>query len=1303
MEWTGERISELAPRTAGACILNGQLITRDSEHWTSIPPNGGSLIFIESHGDPASIGVAVLAASAYITTHSLVAAAIVGAIGFLASKFLAPSMAGLNQMSKGRESSRTYGFDAIQNGMTNGATIPVVYGTHKVGGQIVQAYRSEGANRSQELRMLIALSEGPLESIGVLTDGSSQYTTAQDNLTGNNCPVGMTINGVEASTYKDIKVSLRMGGQDTTDSGAQRPIPGFEQCVTEYSQAFRLATDKATGNTGIVFSWKTRAKVNAVEANIAFPDGLFITNETGDTNKMTVKVRMEIWNEAGTTRKQSRIFEIKEAKRGTPVYWTCRIEGLSPAIYTVKISRYSPNPETYLKKSTSVRIDKMDLIGINEIVNAQLAYPGVALLSLQVRANDQLSGQTPTVLAMVKGKKVAHRYYDIVSMDIGIKGVWVRTPNYDPARYPTGEMFVIAENSDSATNNIYTIASTQASGTDTLVVLNEALPATAVASGYGALYDWTQSPAYIAQDILTNKRYGLGGHVAVADIDQSSLEEFRAFCAESIPKYTSSPSNETRFLFDGVFDAAAAGWESLLQVCATARCVPVKLGNRIKFKLERQKTMTQVFTVADMKKGSLNITYVNPEERKNVIELSFLNASKNFEQDQVTESAEGLDENSMSVRKDPVTMYGVTRDTQARRQAAYLLRSEQYTMKLISFESGLDAIGCEVGDVIGISHDVPEWGASGRIASLEAGTDAILLDRAHYYEGNVIYSILEVDNDAESDDGSHISIRDFVYASPGFTAYLPLTPAFGTSGAIGRQYVIGRKFSLLQKAIVTKIGSATNGLFRKIESLQYVSEVYTDDADPLSDVVFNSASYPIIGVNRSSDAGDDYWLVKGNQVTRFNVAGAKMLVSSNDEASNGSYTIASAALSGSDTRIYVNAAVRSIPSTANTEGYLDLDNPVTNLAVTETLPSAADGISDLTISWTGIATATQYEVWYQPAGSGGGWISAGDPVAHPATSMALKLDYPFGATVDVAVQTVIATAGYKNPLPATRPPLAGDAPNVEYTIKRIDGGKTEGVIPANIAGLQWNAQDATTYTLQWTAITGAYYSVHLGNFNGGLILKNRASGNSLSGIKVNRITRYFYVAAYKDGFFSSKPMRTYPTVGGPAGYTTATVPETDCNFADENAELTNCDVRLWRRNPLGIALEQADAAAEMEFLSQVFDCGSQAYTHVSLHAVVAAAYLGSANSHDVYGSMKHIGPYGYHVDNYLTWTLTLETSNNNEDWAAAGYGTTALLNSNVIVNRRYFRVRFKGSVNLILKVRYASIILERLVIALYRQ
>lgn len=98
---------------------------------------------------------------------AVISAVVSAGIGFLISLLLGPRTP--PNTGGGQDGgSATYNWTGIRNTTVNGTPIPVTYGEHRVGGQIIALYRRNASAASTDinLHMVISLGYGPLQAIG---------------------------------------------------------------------------------------------------------------------------------------------------------------------------------------------------------------------------------------------------------------------------------------------------------------------------------------------------------------------------------------------------------------------------------------------------------------------------------------------------------------------------------------------------------------------------------------------------------------------------------------------------------------------------------------------------------------------------------------------------------------------------------------------------------------------------------------------------------------------------------------------------------------------------------------------------------------------------------------------------------------------------------------------------------------------------------------------------------------------------------------------------------------------------------
>mgnify|MGYP001164758926 CR=1 FL=1 len=158
------------------------------------------------------------------------------------------------------------------------------------------------------------------------------------------------------------------------------------------------------------------------------------------------------------------------------------------------------------------------------------------------------------------------------------------------------------------------------------------------------------------------------------------------------------------------------------------------------------------------------------------------------------------------------------------REARYFLHFSKYVDRAISFKAGIDAIACQVGDIIDFAHDVPQWGFSGRVVSAASATQ-ITLDRPVTIEAGKTYS-LKIKHSDDTIESKTVT------NGAGSTNVITVASAFSFTPSAYDIYSIG------ETAIVTKPFRIMS-LQREPESevsitaVEYNGTIYDDSVPPL--------------------------------------------------------------------------------------------------------------------------------------------------------------------------------------------------------------------------------------------------------------------------------------------------------------------------------------------------------------------------------------------------------------------------------------------------------------------------------------
>lgn len=283
-------------------IVSPEVLGGDSGAWFQIAL-GVVLIAIAWWNPVGWIGAGALFTQATATSVMLMGAAL--ALGGISSLLFKPDMPTLDFRGSGK--SQTYNWSGIKTMAQEDTPIPVVYGTHKVGGNLISLF-TERYGEDDQLYMLIALSEGEIDGI-CLQDNYASVCTTSDPTSAMYRTPAIELDDQPISDYNYVNWWYRKGVNATDitktqyDPSSQNRIPGFDGSKTQFDDGRDITS------TGVVYT--TTKEVDRAILQIRAPALYNAANP-----------------EVGL-REEGVVYRVKYRKEGTstwydyyPFYWT---------------------------------------------------------------------------------------------------------------------------------------------------------------------------------------------------------------------------------------------------------------------------------------------------------------------------------------------------------------------------------------------------------------------------------------------------------------------------------------------------------------------------------------------------------------------------------------------------------------------------------------------------------------------------------------------------------------------------------------------------------------------------------------------------------------------------------------------------------------------------------------------------------------------------------------------------------------------------------------------------------------------
>ena len=237
---------------------------------------------------------------------------------------------------------------------------------------------------------------------------------------------------------------------------------------------------------------------------------------------------------------------------------------------------------------------------------------------------------------------------------------------------------------------------------------------------------------------------------------------------------------------------------------------------------ESVKEPVQMFGMGNIISGTFQEDFMQTSDRANAIELTFNDAANDYKRTTITVYGDNYDSEDAITKTTQVTYNGITDYEQAYRTAKFLLACNQHLVRTVSFEASVDAIACQIGDLILVSHDVTRWAYSGRIEKVE-GTKLTLpceLDdltknyKVMYRTRDDVLHEKNVTIESSANGWTVCSVTKWDNDAPQPNDVFDLS--YVETGA---------------KPFVVKSITRTQDLVRKIECLEYNENIYNENYD----------------------------------------------------------------------------------------------------------------------------------------------------------------------------------------------------------------------------------------------------------------------------------------------------------------------------------------------------------------------------------------------------------------------------------------------------------------------------------------
>ncbi len=211
---------------------------------------------------------------------------------------------------------------------------------------------------------------------------------------------------------------------------------------------------------------------------------------------------------------------------------------------------------------------------------------------------------------------------------------------------------------------------------------------------------WSNNPAWVLYDLMTNKRYGLGWRLGSFNVDKWTLYQVAQYCDQLVPD--GFGGKEPRFTCNAWLTDQRKAYDVINDICSIFRAMPVWNGQEFTVVIDRPSDPVWTYTNANVIGGEFSYQYSAQKARHNEIHVEYVDASDSYERKiEIVSDDDLIRRHGLNIKK--VTAFGCTSRGQAFRTGKWILETERLETKTVTFSVGVEGLMHIPGDIIRIA------------------------------------------------------------------------------------------------------------------------------------------------------------------------------------------------------------------------------------------------------------------------------------------------------------------------------------------------------------------------------------------------------------------------------------------------------------------------------------------------------------------------------------------------------------------------------------------------------------------------
>jgi len=223
---------------------------------------------------------------------------------------------------------------------------------------------------------------------------------------------------------------------------------------------------------------------------------------------------------------------------------------------------------------------------------------------------------------------------------------------------------------------------------------------------------WSDNPAWILYDLMTNQRYGIGNRIDdLEDINIFNLYKIGRYCdaVDSNGHFVGLDNGlgglEPRFSCNIMLDSENNAFETIKDISSVFNGMAFWANGSLDFFADQPKETMMVFNNGNVFDGIFNYQTTDKSALFNVADVVYLDKKDDYTAKKETVIDEdGMRQNGLKRRT--VTAKGATSRSQARRLGRYILYSNKLEREIVNFKTSSQGLMVSIGDIIEVQDEL---------------------------------------------------------------------------------------------------------------------------------------------------------------------------------------------------------------------------------------------------------------------------------------------------------------------------------------------------------------------------------------------------------------------------------------------------------------------------------------------------------------------------------------------------------------------------------------------------------------------